>query len=312
MTDALPRRAIAVYGALRSGTTLLRLMLDANPALSCPGETDFIFDHLTTVGGKPACDEAALERDRIYRAHRGLYAGQPLARITPDALIDRIAGAGRIAVLMLHRNLSRALSLYPDLRIVHFLRDPRDVAKSSIGMGWAGNVYYGIDHWIETEADFQRVAGRLAPGQLLTVRYEDLIARPEEVLTGICTFAGCAWDPAMLDYDRTSTYEKPSGAFTVQWKRKQTAREVGLVEGKIGPLLAAVGYEPSGHPPVVPTGLDKLRLRLENKRAIWKERIARFGLRDPLLVAFGHRLGLPALSAPAQRRIEEKTLKYLK
>lgn len=311
MTD-IPSRTIAVYGALRSGTTLLRLMLDANPALSCPGETDFIFDHLTTRDGKPACDEAALERDWIYRAHRADYAAAPLTQVTPEALIRRIAGTDKIAVLMLHRNLSRVLTLYPDLRIVHFLRDPRDVARSSIGMGWAGNVYHGIDHWIETETDFQRMAGRLKPGNLLTVRYEDLIARPKEVLTGICNFAGCRYDPAMLDYDRTSTYEKPSGAFTVQWKHKQTPREVGLVEGKIGPLLGAAGYEPSGHPPVVPSGLDKLRLKIQNKQAVWQKRIERYGWTDPLVVAVCHKLGLPALSEKAQRRMDEKILKYLK
>jgi len=139
-----PARTVAVYGALRSGTTLLRLMLNAHPQLSCPGETDFIFDHLHGTDTAAHYDETALERDRIYRAHRTLYAGTPLPDLTPDALINRIAGTDNIAVLMLHRRISRALALYPDLRVIHFLRDPRDVARSSIGMGWAGNVYYGL------------------------------------------------------------------------------------------------------------------------------------------------------------------------
>ena len=40
-------RVIFVYGALRSGTTLFRLMLEAHPALSNAGEADFLFDFLS-------------------------------------------------------------------------------------------------------------------------------------------------------------------------------------------------------------------------------------------------------------------------
>ena len=74
MSD-ISTRTVAVYGALRSGTTLLRLMLDAHSRLSCPGETDFLFDHLRMQSDPPVYDEEALERNRIYRAHRARYAG---------------------------------------------------------------------------------------------------------------------------------------------------------------------------------------------------------------------------------------------
>lgn len=314
MTQAAfnPARTVAVYGALRSGTTLLRLMLDAHPRLSCPGETDFIFDHLRGTGPKARYDDAALERDRIYRAHRALYADRPLDKLTPDALIARIAGADNIAVLMLHRRISRALALYPDLRIIHFLRDPRDVARSSIGMGWAGNVYYGIDHWLDTETDWARIAPGLPPGQVLTIHYETLIGAPEDTLRNICGFLGVAYTPAMLEYDKTSTYDKPSKDLTVQWKRKQTPHEIGLVEAKIGPLLTATGYQPSGFAPHHPSGFEKLGLMLNNKRRHWTRRIQRYGLIDPVIVALARKLRAPGLSANAQRRIDAEDIKRLK
>src|SRR6056297_1046670 len=72
------QRLIAVYGALRSGTTLLRLMLDAHPSLSCPGETDFLFDHLSITDDGPLLDEEALEQDRIYRKR---YAQKKLRKL---------------------------------------------------------------------------------------------------------------------------------------------------------------------------------------------------------------------------------------
>ncbi|WP_425596530.1 sulfotransferase, partial [Roseobacter litoralis] len=37
---------VVLYGALRSGTTLVRLILDAHPDICCPGERDFMVDSL--------------------------------------------------------------------------------------------------------------------------------------------------------------------------------------------------------------------------------------------------------------------------
>jgi len=305
-------RTVAVYGALRSGTTLLRLMLDAHSRLSCPGETDFLFDHLRMQSDPPVYDEEALERDRIYRAHRTRYAGTPLPALTPDALIDRIAGTDKTAVLMLHRHISRALALYPDLRLIHFLRDPRDVARSSIGMGWAGDVYHGVDHWIDTERDWAAVSRTLSPDQVLTIRYEDLINDPGATLQAICHFIGVAYEASMLDYDQSSTYSKPSRDLVVQWRHKLTARETGLVEAKIGPMLDDAGYSPSGVAPHHPSGAEKIALKFGNKYAIWAERIRRFGLMDPVIVTLAHRLCIPRLSVRARRRMDEKTIKRLK
>jgi hypothetical protein len=179
-------------------------------------------------------------------------------------------------------------------------------------MGWAGNVYYGIDHWLETEKDWASVAPKLPPHQVLTIHYEDLIGAHENTLRTICDFLGVNYTSAMLEYDKTSTYDKPSKDLTVQWKRKQTPREVGLVEAKIGPLLTATGYAQSGFAPHTPSPFEKAALLLNNKRTQWTRRIQRYGLVDPLIVAVANRLRTPQLSAGAQRRIDEKDIKRLK
>ena len=298
---------IAVYGALRSGTTMLRLMLDAHPALICPGETDFIFEHLT---GADTCDAEALEADWIYRNFRSRH-GAP-AGFTPDGFLAHIGAGGQTGVLMLHRCLDQVLRLYPDMRFIHFQRDPRDVARSSIGMGWAGTVYHGLDHWLETEGDWARLAGRLPADQVLRVGSEELIADPEGELRRVCAFCGVDYDPVMLNYDTASTYEKPDPSLTYQWKRKQSQREVELVELRAGPLLEAAGYT-RAHPGARPPGaLEKAALAWRNKRGVWAHRIARYGLRDPLIVAFGSRLGLTGMAAAAQRRMEDRLQAYLK
>ena len=95
-------------------------------------------------------------------------------------------------------------------------------------------------------------------------------------------------------------------------QRKQTRREIELVEARIGPLLATSGYE-AAHPGASGPGLpEKASLFLRNKQAIWAKRIERYGLRDPLTVAICTRLGLSSVAERAQRRMDEKLKTYLK
>lgn len=301
---------IAVYGALRSGTTMLRLMLDSHPDLVCPDETDFIFDSLVKENGRFRCDPEILEQDWIYRNFRDRH-GAP-ENLSPTGFLRHIGGANKTAILMLHHHLDRVLEVHPDIRFIHFLRDPRDVARSSIGMGWAGTVYHGVAHWMETEGDWNRLQSCISPERVLRITYEDLILAPEEKLREICAFCDVAYDPAMLDYDQDSTYEKPDTSLIFQWKHKQTRREVELVENRIGPLLTASGYEAAHPGATAPSPFEKAILFQRNKRAIWAKRIERYGLWDPLIVAISNRLGLSSLSAHTQRKMEDKLQAYLK
>lgn len=272
-----------------------------------------MFDHLELGASAHSYNLARLKADRIYKDHEQQYADRPLETPTPHSFVERISEGGeKTPALMLHRHLSRAVDVFPDLRVVHLVRDPRDVARSSIGMGWAGNVYYGVDHWSQTEDEWQACKGRLAPEQVLEVFYEDLIIRPQEILEKIVGFVGHAYDPEMLNYDLDSTYSKPDPSLTVQWKSKQTAQEVGLVEAKIGSRLSQAGYAPSGHPQIQPQGMMKAGLWLKNKRAVWAVRVSRYGLLDPLTVAVSTKLGLPGISSKAQMRMDKKIVKYLK
>ncbi len=310
-----PKPAIALYGALRSGTTLLRLMLDAHPQISCPGETDFIFDHLPP-GATPTTsyDADVLEENRIYRSHMGKFPDVDMPVPTPDAFLEQIRSKGDVAILVMHRRVARLLEIYPDMPIVHLVRDPRDVARSSIGMGWAADVYYGANHWIRTESDWQQHAAKMNPDQVLRVQYETLIREPEETLSGICDFAGIPYDPEMLNYASSTTYDRPDPSLIEQWRRKQTPHEIGMVEAKVGPLLEQSGYELSGHPPVVPGGMQALSMAMRQRQFVWKTRMKRYGLRDPLIEAVCRRTGLTGLpiARNAKRRIDAARVQFQK
>jgi len=305
-------RPVILYGALRSGTTMLRLMLDGHPALSCPGESDFLFDHLHLRHGTWAYDRSRMEMDRIYRAspmeipedEDGLSA---LQRMIAQACLK----PGSRPVLVLHRQPEKLLSLLPDAKVIHLLRDPRDVARSAIGMGWAGNVFHGLTAWMETEDSWtDAIDGRQVA--VFDVRYEDLVARPAETLTDLCAFLDLHFDPEMLEYDTRSTYGKPDTKLVFQWRHKLASREIRQIEARLGPRLRASGYEPSGLPPLRISFAERLWLRARNAVSTKGRLVRRYGLRNVVQRKVARMFGLSGLEAKAQSRMDHITLRYLK
>ena len=306
-------KIVVCYGALRSGTTLLRLMLNQHTSLHCPGEADFLVDHLTFgQGGEAVVDTEALSRNRFYTS-LGLNVPPSQGR---EAVIEMMTSMNpdpsQTLVLMLHRGMHDFHKLFPDVPVVHFLRDPRDVARSSIGMGWAGNVYYGSTHWIRTEKEWDRAEQELGLKADLDFYYENLIREPKKTLSRFLDVVGLKWEEKMLDYDKGSTYEKPSEALVEQWRHKQSETELALVEGRVGDLLTRRGYAPSGSPPRHPSWKEARALKWQSKWYVWKSRFKRFGLLDPILEMLGRNIGIKAIHKPAKARIDEKILRDAK
>lgn len=300
------------YGALRSGTTVLRLMLNQHTHLTCPGESDFLVDHLL-----PGPDgELRLDKDALARSRFFTRFGIPMPKSDGrDALAEMMQALNpdpdKVLVLMLHRGIGTLLDLFPDLPVIHFVRDPRDVARSSVAMGWAGNPYWGVAHWQNTEKEWDFSAGR-GRQAALDMRYETLIQDPYGSLRGMLSVLGRDWQDAMLEYDRHTTYDKPSTDLIEQWRRKMTPREIGLVEGRIGPLLQARGYAPSGHPVIEPGPLGQAQLWAQSRGHVWRHKFARYGVRDSLVDFAARRLGMQQTARRMAQRFSEIDTRHVK
>lgn len=302
---------VIVYGALRSGTTLLRLVVDGNRALSCPDETDYLFDFIDEHG---QMDLGAMARDRIFGASGLDLPSTAQADVALAQLLAQLHAqkAGRL-MLMIHRNLDRALAMLPDSPILHVLRDPRDVARSSIGMGWAGNEYHGVTHWMQTEGEWDAAAPALAGRVVQTLRYEDFVEQPRDQIAALCDFLGVDYVDDMLHIDRRSTYQPIDGRLAWQWQRKQTPRQLALVESRLGGMLAARGYAASGHAPAAPGVMGRLALKLHSKWGVQRHRMARYGAGDALVDTVVKRLRLPATWAEQTRaRMRQADIAALK
>ena len=286
---------------------MFRLMLNAHPHLVCPGEADFLTDHLRKdADGRWSYDLEALSRNRIFQTSRARLPDTtealPAFRQMASDLLGDDDGT---LIIVAHRGLDRLLELCGGLNILHVVRDPRDVARSAIGMGWAGHVYYGVDTWLRTEREWQACADRLSRSRVLEVRYETLVRDPEGMLTDICHFLGHDYDPAMLKYAEASNFDRPDPKLAEQWRSKQSPVEVGLVEQRLGDLLVDRGYSPSGHPKIVPGPLMRLALWAQNRRGTWAWRVRRHGWRDPILATLARRLRMPSLATAANARMQQ-------
>jgi len=257
-----------VVGCPRSGTTLMRVMLDSHPRLAVPRETHFIVGlalrnrrhpvGLEDVLANPRFSELGVDadavRDDVTRAQPGNYA----------ALIDVVMSTyaqkhgkvrwgdktpGYLAYMPL------LLEMYPGARFVHMIRDGREVAASLSEQAWGPRTAIGGAFWWRRKVRDGRIAGRELPrGTYIEVRLEDVVADPERELIRVCELLGEEYSPAMLDYpDRMSRpgmhhpvhgrhLERLPTPDLRDWRANRGELEQHAIETVCSPTLREFGY----------------------------------------------------------------------
>ena len=279
-------RPLFIGGCPRSGTSLLRTMLDNHPAMAIPRETDFLrplwwqraeFGDLSDPANRQRVAEWIFA-DRSRQARRLLESGVRRRRA-----IRRIAGApptiGSVARaafrVYAHGHgkkrwgdkrpaysgfIGPLLELFPNAQYVNVVRDPRGAVASQLPMGWDdpdAALAAATARWIGAVERTDHFARALRPDQLLDVRYEDLVASPRETLARVCRFAGlrrgAALDAALAAErrpDASGIHERLTQPVTTasveRWRERLLPQEVALVERATEPWLARFGYLPSG------------------------------------------------------------------
>ena len=244
-----------LVGSERSGTTLLRLMLSHHPRIECAPEFEFLVEPLAhtappPAGGEPSWPELArvhdwLSTNRIFLPHDLTIDPSLDYRALMQSFVTQYCerSGKEVHGATCHKHFDRLGWIWPDVRLVHLLRDGRDVARSCIGMGWAGNVWYGAERWLDAERLWDDLQAVVPEERRIELRYEDLLAGPERELGRVCAFLGTEYDPAMMDYAEASTYSRPDPSLAQQWKRKLSSEELSLLETRMGDMLRRRGYE---------------------------------------------------------------------
>ena len=204
-----------VVGAARSGTTLLRMMLDAHGELALPFETQLL-PELIDLQAEGATPEQLAEHLVSHRRWPdfGLDADRQraaFAAVEPFDLGEAMRTFYRAYAesqgkprwgdkspgYALH--IRRIAEVMPEAHFVHLIRDGRDVRLSQLRRG-SGHPTAAkhARRWKRRVKRGRRQGGRVP--HYMEVRYEALIADPEPELRRICGFVGLDFDPVMLSY----------------------------------------------------------------------------------------------------------------
>lgn len=210
-----------VVGSPRSGTTLLRLMLDAHSEMAIPPETGFL------TLGQTLSGKGDTLRENFYHAIINYAEPLPswadfeiskedfwsaLTEITPFSVSEGYRTFYRLYATKGRKprwgdktptychHLNTIRQVLPEARFIHIIRDGRDAALSLRRMwfspGWE----------IETQASFWRdcvVAARragLGHSDYIEIRYEELILDTRKTLERVCAHINLTYEDAMLNY----------------------------------------------------------------------------------------------------------------
>jgi len=191
-------RPIFVIGSPRSGTTLLRMILDTHPRISCGEETHFLRE-LEPITGRHwrMLEPYGFPRDYWLERIRGLYTG-----FQADYLVRR--GKARWA----EKDPTYTLllpyigELFPEALYLHLVRDGHDVVASHRDRwGYRSAARVARGEWQRHVTAARALRDGPAASRFHELRYEDLVADPEGTLRPLFAFLGETWDPAVLRFD---------------------------------------------------------------------------------------------------------------
>ena len=192
-----PRRELAepafILSSVRSGSTLLRMILNSHPDIYAPHELHLA--HINVDFGITAAEDAItaldLDRDELTYMLWDRLLTQALRKSGKSVLVEKTPNL----VFIWHR----VASCWPDARFVYLLRHPAAIIDSWQRARTAQSPEEAVASVTRYLAALREARAAL-PG--LTVRYEDLTADPTRQTRRLCDFLGVRWEPAMLDYGR--------------------------------------------------------------------------------------------------------------
>ncbi len=207
-TDQLDTKPIFLLGLYRSGTTLLRYVVDSHPEIACPPETDYmghlrglVFEERAARG----LESLGYDSDHVAQQLAGLadYFHGNYARSR-----GKVRWADKSPTYVDHIDLLQRM--FPQARFVCIHRNPLDQVHSHTRGGSfthepvAEFLGVGEDprlgaarYWAAKTA---LLHARQEDAAFLSIRYEDLCREPELVTRALAVHMGVAWSREMLEF----------------------------------------------------------------------------------------------------------------
>lgn len=246
----LSDRPVFVVASPRSGTTLMCQMLDAHPNLFAPyWETglfvrfaEMMSNHLAWIF-KEHRASMPLEREDVIAWIRESVQGL-FARFA--AACGKSRWAEKTPAHVFHMDLIH--EVFPGAQFIHMIRNGRDVVRSLQNMPWAPRqIRWSARRWVDSVRAGRDYGRRLPAGQYTEIRYEELVAEPEQTIRRLCEFLGEPYSERMLAF-----HEPANNSWNYPFRPLEpgpisTYRPLRLVEGLVfrryaGILMRELGY----------------------------------------------------------------------
>jgi LPS sulfotransferase NodH len=239
--DRLLEQPGFVMCTLRSGSTLLRVLLDSHSQIHCPHEI-----HLRYLG-------VDLETKWVERSMKEMGLDEErLEYLLWDRVLHReLSGSGKPRLVTKTPNdvfiADRIKTAWPDAKLVFLLRHPAAIVRSR-------QDYQGEDADHDKNVDLiRRYCEALEAARQkydgVTVRYEDLTADPESSLRPVCEHLGVPFEPGMLEYGEQDHGRFKSGLG--DWNEKIKSGKIqapapppGEIPEPLRAIAATWGYLP--------------------------------------------------------------------
>jgi hypothetical protein len=272
MSKHLFRGPLFIVGMSRSGTKLLRDLLNQHPRIALPFEESHFIPHFVSRFGNPPSFSHPKELYRALSKTTFFWNMQQQGIILPEDVfsdsvdIDSWASIFQFILKFYARQEESANfiwgdktpsylehidllhDLYPQARFLHIIRDPRD-RSLSVNKTWGKHIYRAADEW-RHKLQVARATGQSLKESYKEVHYEDLLSMPEKTLRDICGFLECEFFVRILTLNKSSEYLGDARGQTKiiydnqrKYLEQLSPAAIQRIEEIVYPVAKNVGYE---------------------------------------------------------------------
>ena len=269
---------IFIVGANRSGTTLLRLILNAHSRIGIPEELVYFdsrlagipigqwrhpglsqrayrafVDRFLTKNCAPMVplDAAELRRDILQSGPQDFRRPYQLALEHWAHSHGKVRWGEKTPGNLFYVDVIR--DMFPEAQFIHLVRDPRAGVHSMNRASFLANdaIINALNRHKYVKEGLAIQEGMVSTGQWMQVRYEDLVAKPEATVQALCQFLHEPFEPAMLHFHEDAEHymkRRASGDFNSAATRpidqsKIEAWRSGLTRREIAAVEAICGEQ---------------------------------------------------------------------
>lgn len=288
-----------IVGCGRSGTTLLRLMLNMHPDICIPEESHVIYQiaRLRSFGLWPAAGSPEFSDYFLKYVESSKFMDN--WELPPNALRKRVMESGKTDFGSLLESMYEEFRVkegkplwgdktpmhvqymwivryfFPTARFIHIIRDARDVAQSVAAKSWGPRHISHAGYYWKWLVLSGMINGRMMGSKnYYEVRFEDLVSNPESTLREITAFAGLKYSNMLLKYHEGSAAfdyaaKGNEGSKRLQqvldpkriylWRESMPPSQIKSVDRQAGAVLRLLGYESFDSSRRQTSELEKLR-----------------------------------------------------